>query len=616
MSASIILYPPIVNSWEPSFIYNTNPRIWFSISPYNDFNEIQYAQIVCSQQSTNLTQFNKTLVPASIYMIPKANIGIDNTVSGDMKYYIDIPTTVIRDNIFPINQYYKVQIRFASTEASSWDGQQSSVYTWNNATALDPNTTNLECLSEWSRVCLLKPIAQPTFIWKQTTFEEQLIEMDGKLKFAAVTIDGKPVEEKEILDHYYFELVGTNYKTDTIYVNSEDPNEVFCPIEYLFGTGSYTLKFTYYTNNGYTNTENVAISITIDSSLGWLDPVNLYVLPDEEQSRICLWITTDTKTISPDNQSVFAEESNNYTPLGDVLLQAYNRYNTQQFPTIPSSGTIYYLAIVRASNEDGYMKWTDIHTMHIGNTSAAYAQANFVYYDNTAESGVLYKYAIQNRNSLGKRSSLIYEVHEQTPPAHGKMIVPEFIRLVDQNKQLTLSFDGAIASPKYNVSENSSETIGSQFPFVMRNGNVKYRTFNISAKISTLIDWERGEVWDAEHQTFLKNIYEQQKEDFYGSDFDDYNQYNLNNNIPIDRDRVYEKKYRDKVLEFLLNGRPKLFKSADEGNILVYLTNVSLNPEKTANFVYTIQATATEIALCNVKNYEKHGIIEKIEYYN
>jgi hypothetical protein len=45
-------------------------------------------------------------------------------------------------------------------------------------------------------------------------------------------------------------------------------------------------------------------------------------------------------------------------------------------------------------------------------------------------------------------------------------------------------------------------------------------------------------------------------------------------------DYIFEKQYRDKAIEFLMDGKPKLFKSFTEGNMIVALTAVSFTPNK------------------------------------
>jgi len=53
--------------------------------------------------------------------------------------------------------------------------------------------------------------------------------------------------------------------------------------------------------------------------------------------------------------------------------------------------------------------------------------------------------------------------------------------------------------------------------------------------------------------------------------------YNINLN---DNNTFIERKFREKVEEFLNDGKPKLYKSPTEGNIIVGITNVSMTPNQ------------------------------------
>ena len=55
------------------------------------------------------------------------------------------------------------------------------------------------------------------------------------------------------------------------------------------------------------------------------------------------------------------------------------------------------------------------------------------------------------------------------------------------------------------------------------------------------------------------------------------------------------------VLEFLTDGKPKLFKSPEEGNYIVYLMSSSLSPNDTVGrMLHTFSATAVEIEKYNI----------------
>ena len=78
---------------------------------------------------------------------------------------------------------------------------------------------------------------------------------------------------------------------------------------------------------------------------------------------------------------------------------------------------------------------------------------------------------------------------------------------------------------------------------------------------------------------------------------------------------MYEKFFRDKVTDFLYDGKIKLFRSPTEGNMLVRLMDISLSPnQQLGRLVYSFSATVYEIDKPTFENYLKYGIQKTGEY--
>jgi hypothetical protein len=74
---------------------------------------------------------------------------------------------------------------------------------------------------------------------------------------------------------------------------------------------------------------------------------------------------------------------------------------------------------------------------------------------------------------------------------------------------------------------------------------------------------------------------------------------------------IAERKFREKVLNWLNDGKPKLFRSMTEGTFIVRLMNVSLSPNDTVGrMIWTFSATAYEIDENTYDNLKKHKLIE------
>jgi hypothetical protein len=69
--------------------------------------------------------------------------------------------------------------------------------------------------------------------------------------------------------------------------------------------------------------------------------------------------------------------------------------------------------------------------------------------------------------------------------------------------------------------------------------------------------------------------------------------------------------FKNEVLEWLNNGKPKMFKSPVEGNFIVRLMKVSLAPEdKLGRMLHTFSCTASEIAECTNENLQNLNILQ------
>ena len=60
--------------------------------------------------------------------------------------------------------------------------------------------------------------------------------------------------------------------------------------------------------------------------------------------------------------------------------------------------------------------------------------------------------------------------------------------LWDGERQLRIKFNPKVSSFKANILQSKTETIGSKYPFITRNGIVNYKEFPISGLISLLMD--------------------------------------------------------------------------------------------------------------------------------
>ena len=240
------------------------------------------------------------------------------------------------------------------------------------------------------------------------------------------------------------------------------------------------------------------------------------------------------------------------------------------------------ITIRRTSSNSNFELWEDVHTIELN-----VSKLDYTWYDYTIESGVWYKYCVQKRNAAGHRGVV-------TKAKEPVMLIFDDIFLNADGTQIKIKFNPQVSSFQRTVMDSKIDTIGSKYPYIKRNGATQYKQFPISGLISFLMD---------EDKIFAS------KEDYYDEQsLTLYNDYNYINRIDDINDIVYEKIFREKVMDFLYKHNVKLFRSATEGNILVKLMDITFTPNVTlGRRIYEFQCTAFEVADYTLSN---------IDYYN
>ncbi len=232
--------------------------------------------------------------------------------------------------------------------------------------------------------------------------------------------------------------------------------------------------------------------------------------------------------------------------------------------------------LMRSDNQSNFTSWKEILKF------ALYGQqpSTWNWRDCTIEQGIEYIYAIQQYNDNGLISNRI----------ESEKIYADFedAFLYDGDKQLKIRFNPKISSFKTDLLETKVDTIGSKFPFIFRNGNVSYKEFPISGLISYQMDEEKL--------------------------FMNYNNLEYLSNNLVGENLSLERIFKIAVLDWLNNGKPKLFRSPAEGNYIVRLINTSLSPNDTlGRMLHTFSSTAYEIADFSYENLSKYGIINVVD---
>ena len=545
--AIINLYPPIVDTAMPGFISENGVNVYFSISNYNSIENIANAQVTVVNQYNNLTALDKSKYPSEI-MLKEV---LTDATRADDKYYVHIEAADLQNANFAINTYYKVQIRFTSNEAEE--------ISLNIPQALDSwLTNNLDQFSEWSTVCLIRAIAQPTLsvagfdiIDGHIAWSMANNKITGTLTFADNT-------ETDLLNNYRIKLYDNNNTllTDSGLLfsdNYNNPNTFIYNLKYGFKLGqAYYFTIDYQTNTLYQDSIQLNFDVVQDSADDKY--FNLTTETDDENGRIKL---------------VISRNMNNASYTGSVVIR-------------------------RASSEDNFTIWEDLFKKDYVDITGV----KDIWYDQTIKGGVWYKYALQVIDT-NKNRGYIKIIQK------GLISLFEDIFLTTKNKQLKIKFNPTVSSFKQTISETKIDTIGSRYPFIRRNGAINYAQFPITGLVSFQMD---------EDQTFISEDELYQYKEITNQYNKFYEDEEKNNIYPIldNNNYIKEKKFRDAVMDFLNDGEVKLFRSPTEGNYLIRLMDVNFQPNQTlGRMIWSFSANAIEIDEDTVDNYEKYNIIDK-----
>ena len=563
------LYPPIMPSVIPSFIGTQVCKIYFAISKYNSSRDISNVQISLIDVKTNQTVFKDSLYPVGIKL---AELQYDSQVKDDYCYFITISPLDLVGNKFELNKYYKVQLRFTSVNADAISLQTpQAIQTWLSG--------NMQYFSEWSRSCILRGISKPTLILNDLN-KNETVELDAPLSKLMGRLEFQDDNQTDYLSEYnikiYVNYTGSYnpsantkvYDSGSIYLDKKTANNIIdCDIKYAFlQDTTYFMDFYYRTSCLYS--QKISYSFTINRNQ-IPDPFNITIetVPNNQYGYIDVEMSM---TIDDSNRYVFRDKT---------------------------------ITIYRSSSKDNFNNYEKMYESN--NYLAKYHSQ-----DLSIESGIWYKYSVYVLNDQGKT---VYTPVVSEPT----MCVFEDIFLIGENVQLRLQFNPSITGFKYNITESQQTTIGSQYPYIRRNGENYYRTFSINGLISSLVDETD---W---YDSYLSNPEEKEmnyhpfttKQEVYKDSYDLYTNYENEHNISSYLNPLYERLFREEIYDFLYKDGVKLFRSPTEGNILVYLSNISFEPiSSLGRILYSFTATATEIDAATFENYQKYGTVSFAEF--
>ena len=255
-------------------------------------------------------------------------------------------------------------------------------------------------------------------------------------------------------------------------------------------------------------------------------------------------------------------------------------------------------------------------------------------------------------------------------PTYQKLNLMDSVLLTTRTHQLRLQGNVSVSGFKRNTQDSFTNTIGSQYPFYQRSAKTNYRTLTLNGLVSINFDKtatfmrydpDNGLWWDDDNGSRLSIL---NRDLFAGEPFslarrrakasnhdgeyistlqhtevpndegaintlvgleyrrdkagpltayDDHlydAQARYYDTLPTDKMIYIERKFREFVMSWLSDGKPKLFRSETEGNMIVILSGISFTPlDKSSRMVYSMSATVTEIAEYNLENLVNYNLV-------
>ena len=541
------LFPPFMPSKQDGFVVNGEGRVYFNLSPLNSIDQVEHLQLSLYRQDNN-----RNLLTDRTYTSSGVSLNTRNSVlyykkseikfsASKQMYYIVIPALEVP--LIPAGLVAKIQIRLGTQTLRFANGAVYDNSTGEEMTEVWNNTQiNVLGMSEWSTISIIKTLS-PFDSYIQN-FNKGVVNNINTTVYTFVGMtnlyNSNPKETIKSTRFVLFDFKGNQLEDSGAIIQPESQklynyhtfNKVLDP------DTTYQVLFEVSTSSGYTQSQLYDFAVVLeDRDITYSIELNenYYGMSSEEISLTKTMVRLVVK------DAAYSDE--NLKP------------NT-------------YL-IRRASSKDNFETWIDLAELRCAiGTSELYATYN----DIMVESGITYKYIVQPK-MLNSSRLVVSDSVEATP-------VYEHTWLLGQNNAyLSIGFNLNLSNFKTVIKEAKIETIGSQYPFFVRNGDIKYREFSLSGLICQNMD--------------------------------------ATNSLKIgeyENRHIQERMFRDSLHELLLDGRPKLFKSETEGLILVYLSNVSLTPNNVlGRMLYDFSMTATEIGRVDVDNLSEAEIIQFLQ---
>lgn len=410
------IYPPIISTYQKAFVKDTKGEVLFNIkfniSEYTDITDIQTIEVKVSTLEGNVSILNGEhyFKSAKDVIDVATRTGSINILKKDIKH--DANNEIIDINF---GQYYIIQLRmnhglekdFRYTGANGEEGKDDQLKFMGNETILDS-------FSEWSTMSLIKCIDTPVLTLQDGSIALSKINRVDDMSDLKGYLKWENNDNSEFLYSYRFRVYNVE---DLSALNTKDYDYIFKNITPLEDSGTIRtstaspnfMHFVFKTDFVENDRYRVFITYETDNEYEETQYFTFYVQN---------FISSSNLAGAHAQLSTFAHRDKG---CAEVVLTLDKTYLN-----VPSS----HLVFRRASSKNNYKLWDDIHTVKITKDFLTTNQSTdgqeylkYTWNDWTVESGVFYKYCVQEVDLVGHRAEKIINKHYRLTEDFNKSIM-------------------------------------------------------------------------------------------------------------------------------------------------------------------------------------------------
>lgn len=260
---------------------------------------------------------------------------------------------------------------------------------------------------------------------------------------------------------------------------------------------------------------------------------------------------------------------------------------------IDKSKVISEIAVLRSVLGEGLLKWQEVTRIKASTMQEA------VLYDYFVENGNYYRYALQPILANGVKGA-ITSFYDVVSTFEG------FWLLGEEDMQFSFIYDGKISTMERVKPRDYIETIAGRFPYSTRASELDYYRFNFSGKLTYHQD-VHNLLTAGNYTTAISpeaTIPIGKVEIKYGDEM----RLNMKNDLEEMQDgMVMQRAWRNKVIDWLSDGKIKILKSEAQGNILVEISDVRITPiESVYGLIADFECQMTQMGLVDEKTLQKY----------